>query len=101
MPVNAIDDQLTRTPPNWITFPQALREAIPEFQPCAGRVLQLDSAAAGPADSQFLGRRIAVKLRACETGTRDGVFDIDLDLNIAAAETLAKALRAAVERARR
>ena len=88
--------QLSRTPPNWITFPQKLRDAIPEFEPCAGRVLQLESADAAPTDSEWTGRRVAVKLQCCETGKLDGVFDIRIDLNIGAAEALAEVLKTAV-----
>jgi hypothetical protein len=42
---------LARTRPNWVTFPRALREAIPEFEPCLGRVLQLENADVGVTDS--------------------------------------------------
>jgi hypothetical protein len=91
--------QLSRTPPNWITFPQNLRDAIPEFEPCAGRVLKLESVDAGMSDSELFGRRVAVKLRVCETGKLDGVFDIRIDLNISAAQALAEVLRTAAEQA--
>lgn len=91
---------LTRTPPNWITFPQNLREAIPAFEPCRGRVLQLDSIDAGATNTEWTGRRVAVKLRACETGKLDGAFDIWIDLNISAAEALAEVLRSAAESAK-
>jgi hypothetical protein len=93
--------QVSRTPPNWITFPRKLRDAIPEFEPCAGRVLKLESADAGLTDSELFGRRVAVKLQVCETGKLDGVFDIRIDLNISAAETLAEVLRTAAEQAKR
>jgi hypothetical protein len=92
--------QVSRTPPNWITFPQKLRDAIPTFEPCAGRVLQLDSVDAAPTQTPWTGRRVAVKLRVCETGKLDGVFDIRIDLNISAAEALAEVLRAAAEQAK-
>jgi len=92
--------QLTRTLPNWITFPQKLREAIPPFEPCAGRVLQLDSIDAGATDSEWIGRRITVKLRCCETGKLDGTFDVLISLNISAAETLADVLKTAANQAK-
>jgi hypothetical protein len=92
--------QVSRTPPNWITFPQKLRDAIPTFEPCAGRVLQLDSADATPTQTPWTGRRVSVKLQVCETGNLDGVFDIRIDLNISAAEALAEVLRAAAEKAK-
>ena len=81
-------------------WPQKLRDAIPEFEPCAGRVLKLESADAGLSDSELFGRRVAVRLRICETGKLDGVFDIRIDLNISAAEALAEVLRTAAERAK-
>jgi hypothetical protein len=92
--------QLTRTLPNWISFPQKLRDAIPAFEPCAGRVLQIDSVDARPSDSELFGRRVAVKLHVCETGKLEGVFDISLYLNISAAEALAELLHTAAEQAR-
>ena len=92
--------QLRRTLPNWITFPQKLRDAIPAFEPCAGRVLELSTASTPRAtDSDWFGRRVAVKLRVCETGKLDGAFDVWLDLNPAAAQALAEALHAAADRA--
>ena len=92
--------QVSRTPPNWITFPQKLRDAIPEFEPCAGRVLKLESVDAGMTDSELFGRRVAVKLQVCETGKLDGVFDIRIDLNISAAEALADVLKTAADKAK-
>jgi hypothetical protein len=92
--------QLARTLPNWITFPQQLRDAIPDFQPCGGRVLELAAVEAQPANTEWVGRRVRVKLHACETGKLDGAFDVWLSLNISAAETLADVLRAAAEQAK-
>jgi hypothetical protein len=91
--------QLRRTLPNWITFPQKLRDAIPTFEPCAGRVLQLDSVDARPSDSEWTGRRVKVKLRVCETGKLDGAFDVWIDLNPAAAQAFAEALITAADQA--
>ncbi|HWF07839.1 MAG TPA: hypothetical protein VG297_05205 [Bryobacteraceae bacterium] len=92
--------QLARTHPNWITFPRKLRDAIPDFQPCSGRVLELASADAQPVDSEWIGRRVRVKLCACETGKLNGTFDVWLSLNPSAAEALADVLRAAAEQAK-
>jgi hypothetical protein len=92
--------QLSRTLPNWITFPQNLRDAIPNFEPCDGRVLQLDSIDASPTESEWIGRRVRVKLRCCETGKLDGVFDVSISLNIGAAEALAEVLHDAAARAK-
>ena len=92
--------QLSRTLPNWITFPQKLRDAIPTFEPCGGRVLQLDGIDARATDSEWVGPRIAVKLQCCETGKLDGVFDVWLSLNISAAEALAEVLKTAAAKAK-
>jgi hypothetical protein len=92
-------NQLRRTLPNWITFPQKLRDAIPTFEPCSGRVLQLDGVDARAMDSDWTGRRVGVKLRVCETGKLDGVFEIGISLNPAAAKALAEALQAAADKA--
>ncbi len=92
--------QLTRLAPNWITFPQKLRDAIPTFEPCRGRVLQLDSIDANSTSNDWTGRRVVVKLRACETGKLDGVFDIWVDLNVSAAEALAEILKTAADQAK-
>ena len=91
--------QLARPIPNWITFPQNLRDAIPTFEPCRGRVLQLDSIDAGATENDWTGRRVVVKLRACETGKLDGVFDIVIDMNVSAAQALGEILRTAAEQA--
>jgi hypothetical protein len=93
-------NQLSRTSPNWITFPQKLRDAIPEFEPCAGRVLKLESVDTGMTDSEWLGRRVAIKLQVCETGKLAGVFEIQLDLNISAAQALAEVLQTAAQHAK-
>jgi hypothetical protein len=95
----AMTTQPRRTLPNWITFPQKLRDAIPTFEPCAGRVLELDSVDARPTDSDWTGRRVSVKLRVCETGKLDGIFEIGISLNPAAAQALAEALQSAADRA--
>ncbi len=92
---------LARTLPNWVTFPQALRAAIPDFEPCAGRVLQLDNADVAPMDGEWTGRRVSLKLTVCETGKLSGSFDVVLSLNIDAAKVLGDLLHAAAEEASR
>lgn len=91
--------QIRRTLPNWITFPQKLRDAIPAFEPCRGRVLQLDGVDAIATNTEWTGRRVAVNLRVCETGKLDGVFEVWLSLNPAAAKALAETLLKAAEQA--
>jgi hypothetical protein len=90
---------LRRQTPNWVTFPRALRDAIPDLEPCSGRVLQLENAQVGPSNSDWTGRRVKIKLTVCETGKLDGVFDVWVDLNIEAARTLADLLHSSADQA--
>lgn len=85
--------------PNWVNFPQALREAIPDFEPCAGRVLQLENADVAATDHEWIGRRVSVKLTVCETGKLNGSFDVVVSLNGEAAKALGDLLLAAAEKA--
>ena len=90
---------LTRTAANWVSFPRALRDAIPDFEPCMGRVLQLEHADVAATDTEWIGRRVAVKLTVCETGKLDGSFDVVVSLNIDAAKALGDLLHSAAEKA--
>ncbi len=54
--------EVSSTPANWITFPRELRDAIPDFAPSLGRVLQLESADVAATDTVWTGRRVSVKL---------------------------------------
>jgi hypothetical protein len=90
---------LRRQTPNWVTFPRALRDAIPDFEPCRGRVLQLENAEVGPNNSEWTGRRVGIRLTVCETGKLAGVFDVLVDLNIDAARALADLLKSAADNA--
>ena len=92
---------LRRTLPNWVTFPRELRNAIPDLEPCKGRVLQLENADVKVTNTEWTGRRVAMKLTACETGKLTGVFDVWVDLNIDAARALGELLLSAAEKASR
>jgi hypothetical protein len=92
---------LTRPLANWVTFPRELRDAIPAFEPCAGRVLQLENAQVAPSQHEWIGRRVSVKLTVCETGKLTGSFDVVCSLNIEAAKALADLLHSAAEKASR
>jgi hypothetical protein len=85
--------------PNNITFPRALRDAIPHHELALGRCLKVESADAQAAHTDRWGRRVQVKLRVCETGKLTGAFDIWVDLEIDAAKALAETIQSAVERA--
>jgi hypothetical protein len=90
---------LRRTLPNWVTFPRELRDAIPESELCIGRVLQLEHADVAPTNTEFFGRRVAMKLTVCETGKLTGVFNVLVSLNIDAAKALGDLLLSAAENA--
>jgi len=90
---------LSRTLPNWITFPGELRDAIPDFKPCMGRVLQLENANVAAGDSAWTGHRVAISLTVCETGKLTGVFEVGVSLNIDAARTLGELLISAADEA--
>jgi hypothetical protein len=92
-------DEILRPLPNTVTFPRALRDAIPEHELCAGRALQLDSLDALPLHTAEFGRRVAMRLRAVETGKLTGQFNLLVDLDITAAKTLAQTLLDAVDQA--
>jgi hypothetical protein len=85
--------------PNNVTFPRALREAIPDHEPSIGRCLKLDSVDAQPAHTVEWGRRVQVKLNVCETGKLHGVFDVWVDMELDAAKALASLIQTAAEQA--
>ena len=86
---------------NNVTFPRELRDAIPDHQPSAGRVLKLESVQAQAAHTSEWGRRVQIKLHACETGKLAGSFDIWIDIEAEAAEALAETITGAVEQSAR
>jgi hypothetical protein len=90
---------LQRILPNWVTFPRELRNAIPESEICLGRVLQLEHAEVVPTNTEWTGRRVAMKLTVCETGKLTGVFEVLVSLNIDAAKALGDLLLSAAENA--
>jgi hypothetical protein len=94
-----MSNALARTRHNWVTFPRELRDAIPEFEPCLGRVLQLERADIGPTDSEWTGRGVSIRLTVCETGKLSGSFDVQVSLNIDAARALGDLLHSAADRA--
>jgi hypothetical protein len=82
---------------NNVTFPRELRDAIPDCEPSAGRVLKLDSASAQAANTVEWGRRVQIKLEVCETGKLSGVFGVWVDMEAEAARALAETILGAVE----
>ena len=86
---------------NNVTFPQELRDAIPDHKPSAGRALKLESVDAQAANTVEWGRRVQIKLQVCETGKLSGVFDIWVDIEAEAAKALGETILAAVEQSGR
>ena len=83
---------------NLITFPRALRDAIPTEPTMVGRVLNLSTIDATPSHTAHRGPRVLLRLVAEESGKLTGQFPLLMDLDVAAAKQLASAL---VEMARR
>lgn len=81
---------------NTMSFPQELREAIPELDPCWGRVLVLSSID-GDCQHNLRGRRVGLKFLVEETGKLSGSFPVYADLDVEAARTLAATLLKLVE----
>ena len=76
---------------NLVTFPRALRDAIPTQPTMAGRVLNLSEIDAMPSYT-FRGPRVQLRLVAEEAGKLTGRFPVLMDLDVHAARQLAAAL---------
>jgi hypothetical protein len=86
---------------NTMSFPQALRDAIPTMPRCWGRSLELASIDGDCCNSAFYGRQVRLKFQVRETGKLKGVFEVQAQLNLEAARALAKTLTDLVEQAER
>jgi len=84
--------------PNLITFPRALRDAIPTQPTMVGRVLNLSTIDAAPSHT-YRGPRVQLRLTAEESGKLTGRFPVRMDLDVHAARQLAAALVAIAGRA--
>lgn len=82
-----------------MSFPRALRDAIPDLPTCAGRVLQVDAIHGDASHTRLCGPRVNLKLVVKETGRLKGEFVIRLDLDPEAARGLADTLRQLSDRA--
>jgi len=78
--------------PNMMSFPQALREAIPTLERCWGRCLVLGSITGRALNSRLLGKRVQIKFQVEESGKLTGKFDVWMDLDPEAARGLAQTL---------
>jgi hypothetical protein len=75
-----------------MTFPRALRDAIPDMPTCSGRVLVLDSFDLHSMNTDLAGPRVQAILLVNETGKLDGRFEVLLDMKSDAARLLAQKL---------
>ena len=81
----------TRMPSyNTITFPRALRDAIPDLH--GGRALKLDEVAAIISRAEFFEDHIQLNFTARETGKLSGEYVVRVDLLVDAARGLAETL---------
>jgi len=80
-----------------MSFPQGLREAIPDVQPCWGRCLKLSSID-GNCQHNLRGRRVGLKFLVEETGRLSGAFPVYADLDVEAARALAATLLSLAEK---
>jgi hypothetical protein len=81
----------TAKQPNLVTFPRALRDAIPAEPTMAGRVLHLSTIDAKPSHT-YRGRRVQLRLTAEESGKLTGRFPILMDFDLDSARCLAATL---------
>ena len=86
---------------NNVTFPRQLRDAIPDHELSAGRVLKLESVDAQGAHTVEWGQRVQIRLQVCETGKLSGVFDVWIDIEAEAAQALGQMILSAAEQAGR
>lgn len=75
-----------------MSFPQALRDAIPTLARCWGRCLMLSSITGRALHSSLFGRRVRIKFQVEESGKLTGKFDVWMDVDPQAARGLARTL---------
>jgi len=78
------------TPYNTITFPRALRDAIPDLH--GGRALKLDEVSAIISRAEFFEDHIQLNFTARETGKLSGEYVVRVDLLVEAARELGETL---------
>jgi hypothetical protein len=86
--------------PNWMSFPQTLRDAIPRW-PETARSLKLAAITGDCSHTVEFGRAVKLDFRLEETGKLNGVFTVTAGLDIDAARALAATLNKLLERAER
>jgi len=81
---------LRMAPYNTITFPRALRDAIPDAH--GGRVLKLDEVTGGISRAEFFEDHIQLNFTARESGKLSGEYVVRVDLLVDAARELGETL---------
>ena len=79
-------------PVNTMSFPRALRDAIPDLPTCIGRVLSLASTSGSASNTALFGPIVHLRLQVKETGRLKGEFVVRMDLDPAAARAMAETL---------
>jgi hypothetical protein len=82
-----------------MSFPRALRDAIPDTPICAGRVLELDSTSGGISKLYPNCPPVQLRMLVKETGKLKGEFVVLMDLQPEAARALASTLLQLAEEA--
>jgi hypothetical protein len=77
---------------NTMSFPRALRDAIPDMPTCVGRVLELDSTSGSISRLYPNCPPVQLKMLVKETGKLKGEFTVLIDLQPEAARALAETL---------
>ena len=75
-----------------MSFPRALRDAIPDLPTCVGRVLHLESTTGAAFHSELYGPQVKLKMVVRETGKLKGEFVVGVELQPEAARALAETL---------
>lgn len=82
-----------------MSFPRALRDAIPDMPTCVGRVLELDSTSGAISHLYPSCPPVQLRMLVKETGKLQGEFVVLIDLQPEAARALAETLTRLAEEA--
>jgi len=77
---------------NTMSFPRALRDAIPDMPTCVGRVLELDSTSGAISDIYPNCPPVELRMLVKETGKLSGEFTVMIHLQPEAARAMAETL---------
>ena len=77
---------------NTMSFPRALRDAIPDLPTYVGRALEIDSINGTSSSGGLVGGGVHLKVLVKETGKLKGEFVVRMDLRPEAARALAETL---------